>query len=79
MAWPQGMYSLSHIALPFAEDDPLYGGGDGGREVTLGNLALRGERGAIRISAADMLRQRWNPFYPLLEKRTIEFARLRRD
>jgi hypothetical protein len=76
MAWPQGMYSLSHIALPFPENDPLYGSGAGGREVTLGNLALRGERGAIRIPPAGMLRQRWNPFYSLLEMRTIKFTRL---
>ena len=71
------LYVLSvYVALPFAESDPLYGSGAGGREVTLGNLALRGERGAIRIPAAAMLRQRWNPFYPLLEKRAIEFTRL---
>jgi len=80
LRWPSGMYSLSHIALPFPESDRLYGSGKentGHKPVlTLGNLALRGERGAIRISPADMLRQRWNPFYSLFEKRTVQFMGL---
>ena len=81
LRWPSGMYSLSHVALPFPESDRLYGsGGDntaGNTPVlTLGNLALRGERGAIRISPGDMLRQRWNPFYSLFEKRTVQFMGL---
>lgn len=65
--WPPNMFSLSHIALPFPESDTLYGSGEAGEKDTLGNLALRGERGAIRIPPGDMLRQRWNPFYALLE------------
>ena len=28
LAWPLGLYSLSHIALPFPPDDPVYGGMD---------------------------------------------------
>jgi hypothetical protein len=76
MEWPAGMYSLSHVALPFPEHDPLYGSGGGGREVTLGNLALRGEVRAIRISAASMLRQRWNPFFGWLDRRVLAFAGL---
>ena len=76
MTWPEGIFSLSHIALPFPPTDPLYGDGGGGKAVTLGNLALRGERGAIRIAPAEMLRQRWNPFYSWLEERTHEFCRL---
>jgi hypothetical protein len=38
-------------------------------------MALRGERGALRISAVDMLRLRWNPFYYYLEKRVLEFVK----
>lgn len=73
LAWPPETYSLSHIALPFPGEDPIYGktGAHGG--ITLGNLALRGERSAIRISAADMLRQRWNPFYPWMRQRVHTF------
>jgi pimeloyl-ACP methyl ester carboxylesterase len=25
LVWPRGLYSLSHVALPFSEDDPVYG------------------------------------------------------
>ncbi len=25
MAWPRSVYSLSHIAVPFRPDDPVYG------------------------------------------------------
>jgi len=28
MAWPRNVYSLSHLAIPFAPDDPVYGIGD---------------------------------------------------
>ncbi len=24
-AWPTGVYSLSHLAIPFSPDDPVYG------------------------------------------------------
>lgn len=74
-AWPRGIYSLSHVALPFPPEDPLYGAGpfDDG-ELHLGNLALYGERGLLRISPSDILRLRWNPFHEYLERRTLEFV-----
>jgi hypothetical protein len=25
MVWPQGVYSLAHVSIPFAPDDPVYG------------------------------------------------------
>jgi hypothetical protein len=63
--------------LPFPANDPLYGGEAGGDSpgIQLGNQALRGERGVLRISASDMLRLHWNPFYPYLERRVIEFVK----
>ncbi len=78
LAWPRGLYSLSHIALPFAPDDPLYGGPDAAPSpgIQLGNVALRGERGALKISPADLLRLRWNPFFAYLEQRVFEFVAL---
>jgi alpha-beta hydrolase superfamily lysophospholipase len=78
LMWPKGVYSLSHVALPFSPNDPLYGGPDAGNGpgIKLGDLALRGERGVLQIPAADMLRLRWNPFYPYMERRLLEFVRL---
>ncbi len=76
MAWPRDIFSLSHVALPFPESDPVYGSGDGGETPTLGNRALRGERGTLLISPNAMLRQKWNPFYPWLESMALDFAGL---
>jgi alpha-beta hydrolase superfamily lysophospholipase len=73
-AWPPRVYSLSHVALPFPRGDPLYGAGPfDDEELHLGNLALYGERGLLRVPASDILRLRWNPFHEYLEMRTIEF------
>jgi len=78
LSWPDDVYSLSHVALPFPPDDPLYGTRP--REKTpgirLGNIALRGERGVLQIPASDILRLRWNPFYHYVEARVLEFLQL---
>ena len=78
LKWPKGIYSLSHVALPFPINDPLYGGSYSGRNpgIRLGNMELRGEKGILYISAAGMLRLRWNPFYPYIEQRLFEFVHL---
>jgi len=78
LAWPKGLYSLSHVALPFPPDDPLYGRSDSFKSpgVHLGSLSLRGERGVLQIPASDMLRLRWNPFYAFMDQRLFEFFRL---
>jgi len=78
LAWPDGLYSLSHIAVPFRPDDRLYGNqaspGESGPVYQIGNVHLRGERGVLAISSTDQLRLRWNPFYPYLEKRVLTFT-----
>ncbi len=78
LTWPDDLYSLAHVALPFPPDDPLYGGEGGSKSpgIHLGNLALRGERGVLQIPPSDMLRLRWNPFYSYLENRVLEFLEL---
>lgn len=79
LVWPEGIYSLSHVSLPFPPDDPLYGiapgpGRDEPFEFHLGQVALRGEKGVFRVPAADQLRLRWNPFYSWLENRVAIFV-----
>ena len=78
LSWPEDIYSLAHVALPFPPQDTLYGGQPQGKSpgIQLGDLALRGERGVLQIPAADMLRLRWNPFYPYVEGRVLEFLGL---
>lgn len=81
LAWPSGLVSLSHVALTFPPDDPLYGRGpaDGEDRIFLGDMALRGERGLVRIPADWLLRQRYNPFYPYLETRVLQWLNARSE
>lgn len=73
LAWPAGIYSLSHIALPFPADDSLYGSRPAGKGLHIGLVSPRGERGILSVHASDIMRLRYNPFYPYLEKRILEF------
>jgi hypothetical protein len=51
LQWPKDVYSLSHVALPFPPDDPVYGGRPNPPSpgVHLGDIALLGERGCCRF------------------------------
>ena len=75
LQWPKDLFSLAHVALPFPENDPLYGGRPEGKKTgfQLGSIALRGERGVLWVSGSDMMRLRWNPFYPYVETRVFNF------
>ena len=75
LSWPRGVVSLSHVALPFPPNDPLYGQhpSTDGEQLFLGDMAIKGERGLLRISADWLLRLRYNPFYPYLERRMLEW------
>ena len=81
LEWPRDVFSLSHVALPFPPDDPLYGNWERGSDtgMRLGSLALRGERGVLHVSGDDMLRMRWNPFYAFMEERILSFLQLEPD
>jgi hypothetical protein len=69
------MISLSHIALPFPPDDPLYGQRrpEKADTIFLGQMAIQGERGLLRFSSDWLLRLRYNPFYDFLENRVVEW------
>ncbi|MHC4450823.1 MAG: alpha/beta hydrolase [Planctomycetota bacterium] len=76
VTWPREVFSVGHIAIPFPESDPLYGNGESESPgIALGNIAWRGERGALAITPSDMLRIRWNPFFGYLKRRIQEFTR----
>ena len=71
LEWPIGAISLSHVALTFPPDDPLYGTRPDDFEETLhlGDISFRGERGLLQIPDSWLLRLRHNPFYDFLEER----------
>jgi alpha-beta hydrolase superfamily lysophospholipase len=66
LSFPVGVFSLSHIALPFPIDDPLYGLTPDPSEdfgIQLGATALRGERGVLETSLDSLMRMTSNPFF----------------
>ena len=75
LAWPPGVISLSHVALPIAPDDPLYGQRqpENSDFIFLGQMAVQGERGLINIPLDWLTRIRYNPFYDYLEQRTLDW------
>ena len=75
LAWPRGVISLSHVALPFRADDPLYGQTPSGKGdiLFLGQMAIQGERDLLKIPYGFLVRLRYNPFYTFLEMRVLEW------
>lgn len=72
LEWPRGVYSLSHLALPVPVGDRIYGVGSDDDDPTtlhLGSLELRGERGVFGIPMDQLMRLRYNPFFPYLRER----------
>ncbi|AQS35639.1 Alpha/beta hydrolase family [Shewanella psychrophila] len=77
LRWPRNVYSLSHVALPFPIEDSLYGpeGVHYVKRIQIGATSTRGERGVLGVSADEILRQKWNPFFPYLISRTDKFIK----
>ncbi len=75
VSWPPGIVSLSHVALPIAPDDPLYGrrAPDNDDFIFLGQMAIQGELGLLQIPTDWMIRLRYNPFYDYLESRMLKW------
>lgn len=72
LSYPPDMYSLSHLALPFPMDDPLYGLKPDRTEhygIELGALAPRGERNVLIASLDALLRASSNPFFNFMIER----------
>jgi hypothetical protein len=76
LAWPPTVFSLSHVALPFRPDDPLYGydAAPDPTHVQLGRLEARGENGVLAIPTWMLTRLRSNPFYACLGRRVEAFV-----
>lgn len=74
LEYPPHIYSLSHVAIPFPMDDPLYGMAAPPEAaekfgVNLGGLSARGERGALIVNPGTLTRTSSNPFFPYLFER----------
>ncbi len=72
LQWPENVFSLSHVALPFRMTDPLYGLAPDLREsfgVRLGLLVPRGERNVLLLPPESSVRLYSNPFFSYVEDR----------
>lgn len=72
MAWPSQVFSLTHVAMPFPPDDPLYGIEGPGLEaglIPLGRLSPRGEKDVLAINSESLMRLNSNPFFALMAER----------
>jgi alpha-beta hydrolase superfamily lysophospholipase len=72
LSWPPEVFSLTHVAIPFPPDDPLYGI-DGRAGIAgllpIGRLSPRGERAVLTVGTDILMRLSSNPFFPFMEER----------
>ncbi len=73
LSWPEGVVSLSHVAVPIPADDPIYGEQTNPRGLSLGKLSMRAEPNALMIPSSMFVRCRRNPFYAFMEDRVIKW------
>ena len=75
LAWPPGVYSLTHVAVPFSPDDTVYGSNENVNSfyqgLPLGRLQPRGETDLLTASLSQLMRLRYNPFFGYLEQRIV--------
>jgi len=75
LEWPNTVFSLGHVALPFPPDDPVYGLAApraGAVPFNLGSIAVRGESGALVLSLGAFSRMRSNPFFDVVRAKIVE-------
>jgi alpha-beta hydrolase superfamily lysophospholipase len=75
LAWPSGVHSLSHVAIPFPPDDPVYGAASSaaGPPFPFGALEVKGERDAFRVPPGMLARLRYNPFFAVVTAKIRSF------
>jgi hypothetical protein len=72
LSWPPEVFSLTHVAIPFPPDDPLYGiDGRSGLDglLPIGRLSPRGERAVLTVGTDTLMRLSSNPFFPFVAER----------
>ena len=77
LMWPPQVFSLTHVAIPFPADDPLYGiEGPTGTEglLPIGRLSPRGERAVLTVGTDTLMRLSSNPFFPYVAERIRDWV-----
>ncbi|HGY57080.1 MAG TPA: alpha/beta fold hydrolase [Caldithrix abyssi] len=68
--WPENVFALSHVAIPIAPNDSVYG-----KESVLGGLNIKGEYDVLD-SGINFMRLRYNPFWGTVEKYITDWFEL---
>jgi alpha-beta hydrolase superfamily lysophospholipase len=74
LSWPRDVYSLSHVAIPFALSDPVYGRDEAAGApsvIHLGLFSPRGERAVFTVPSDTLMRLTCNPFFAYQEDRAL--------
>jgi len=75
LQWPEGVFSLAHVAIPFPEDDPLYGAVAPEPPLfglNIGSFHMIGEKNVLKIPPSQLIRIRHNPFHTYMNERMME-------
>ena len=75
LRWPEKVYSLSHVAIPFPSHDRLYGPMGpiaANNYINIGTFAPRGEKEILAVPINLLMRLRYNPFFYYIEQRIVE-------
>jgi alpha-beta hydrolase superfamily lysophospholipase len=81
LEWSRDLFSLSHVALPFPQSDPVYGSlasESASGPVALGLLSPRGERAVLTVPVDVLMRVSSNPFFPYLAERLSTWVNVAR-
>ena len=75
LAWPEGIVSLSHVAVPIPPDDKICGTAEATEStgLPLGSIRMRGEPAALLISDSVFVRCRHNPPYYYMEDHIVSW------
>jgi hypothetical protein len=76
LSWPSNVFAISHVAVAFSPDDPVYGIGNDKdfKQRQIGGIGLRGEHDVLAIPQSMLTRLRYNPFYSYQTRRVSEFT-----
>jgi alpha-beta hydrolase superfamily lysophospholipase len=75
LKWPARVFSLAHVAIPFPEDDPLYGAVAPEPPVfglNVGSFHPIGEKYVLKVPPSQLIRIRHNPFHAYMNQRMLE-------
>ena len=75
LQWPEGVFSLAHVAIPFPKDDPLYGATAPDPPVfgfNIGAFHPLGEKNVLKVPPSQLIRIRHNPFHSYMTDRIMK-------